>query len=471
VVADRRLSDHAIVSAADPACPHCGSALGKTMRFCPSCGIRLLSRADSERDKPAAPTGSAKTDADRPSLLAEIRRFCLLVLAVAIPLGIVLLIVTVQPSVLREPELYFVYALLEATLFLLVFRLFDLYEREPLSVLALMAVWGGTIALALAVIGNAAFDRSLPRPVDAVFGAAITAPIVEESAKGAALLAAFLVSSWANKRYGLLKFDGLTDGLLYGAAVGLGFAFVEDILYFVNSSYLHGVGAGMKVFLLRTSFLKLNMLLHPLATGAFGAGLGLATWSRTRLGRFGFPVIGLTVAMLTHAVWNGFDELVLVHRYGWNKTSAWFTTGVDSELAARMERTFTHADQIFHIVWYVFIGLWILAVALWLRHQRNVISLELGDEVRWGTLSRSELDQLLHSLERSRSYWRLLLAGRFEEWRLSRRLHSELVELAFLKWRLGGEPAGESQLSRRRHGIASLRSELAVVTSDAWVAA
>lgn len=460
-------------------CSRCGSTLGRAMRFCPDCGARVTSRAeptsDAQSPVPQAPVASQAASPfsvlEADSVVARIRHFSLLLVAVAIPLGFVLLIVTVQPSVLKEPELYFAYALLEATVFLLLFRLFDLYEREPLSVLALVAVWGGTVALAVAVIGNAALDKSLPRPVEAVFGAAITAPLVEEGAKGAALLAAFLVSWWANRRFGLLKFDGLTDGLVYGAAVGLGFAFVEDILYFLNNTYLHGVGSGMKIFLMRTSLLRLNMLLHPLATGALGAGLGLAMWSRTRLGRFGFPVLGLMIAIFTHAAWNGFDELVLVRRYGWRQTSAWYTTGVDPTLQDQMQRTLTNADQIFHLVWYAFIALWIVTIALWLRHQRRVIAFELGDEIPWGTLSRDELAQILHYVKRSKGYWKLLLEGRFEEWRLVRRLHTELVHLAFLKRRLGTEPGFDSQLSRHRLRIANLRRELALASSDAWVAA
>jgi RsiW-degrading membrane proteinase PrsW (M82 family) len=427
------------------------------MNFCPGCGVAL-----------AVPTIATETPV---SASAGTWYFPLLLAAAAIPLGLVLLIVTVQPSVLSEPELYFVYALIEATAFLLLFRLFDIYEREPLSVLALMAAWGGTVALALAVIGNAALGRTLPRPVNAVFGAAITAPVIEESAKGAALLAAFLVSVWANRRFGLIKFDGLTDGLLYGAAVGLGFAFVEDLLYFLNSTYSHGVGSGLEIFATRTSLLKLNMLLHPLATGAFGAGLGLATWSRTRWGRYGFPALGLLVAMLTHAAWNGFDELVLVHRYGWQKTSAWFTTGVDSDLADRMQRTFTDADRLFHVFWYVFIALWAVTIALWLRHQRKVIATELGEEVRLGTLSTAELAQLLHVVARSRTDARLLLAGRFEERRLLRRLQSEFVDLAFFRHRHRDEAEAGPKLARRRRRIAAVRGELRLAASDVWVVA
>jgi RsiW-degrading membrane proteinase PrsW (M82 family) len=422
------------------------------MNYCPACGAPLVPVSVAEATKPVSSAGG-------------IHSFFLLLVAGAIPLAVVLLIVTVQPSVLKEPELYFAYALIEAAAFLLLFRMFDLYEREPLSVLALMAAWGGTIALAVAVIGNTALGRTLPRPVDAVFGAAITAPIVEESAKGAALLAAFFVSWWANRRFGLLKFDGLTDGLLYGAAVGLGFAFVEDILYFMLSEYSDGAGAGVKVFMMRTSLLRLNMLLHPLATGAFGAGLGLATWSRTRLGRWGFPALGLLIAVLTHALWNGFAQLVLVERYGWQKTSAWFAS---KEPAGQIARTFTQALQVFDVLWFLFIALWVLAIALWLRHQRRIIAAELGQELPLGTLSRAELDQLLDVVGRSRADWKLALAGRFEHRRLRRRLYAELVDLAFFRYRSVGDANLERELQLRRRRIRAIRAELVLAASEVW---
>jgi hypothetical protein len=51
-----------------------------------------------------------------------------------------------------------------------------------------------------------------------------------------------------------------------------------------------------------------------------GAGLGLATVSRSRRARIGFPLLGLAVAMLMHAIWNGLDRLVLVRRFGFDAT-------------------------------------------------------------------------------------------------------------------------------------------------------
>ena len=55
---------------------------------------------------------------------------------------------------------------------------------------------------------------------------AVTAPIVEEAGKGLFLVAVVI--------FRRAQIHGLLDGLIYGALVGVGFAFVEDILYYLQ---------------------------------------------------------------------------------------------------------------------------------------------------------------------------------------------------------------------------------------------
>src|SRR5689334_2406105 len=98
-------------------------------------------------------------------------------------------------------------ALLQAVVALLVVRFFDLYEREPLGVVALLFLWGAIVAGLLASAGNTALEGELPQRVDVVFGAAISAPIVEELAKGFALVIVVVASRWAHRRFGVFEFD------------------------------------------------------------------------------------------------------------------------------------------------------------------------------------------------------------------------------------------------------------------------
>ena len=146
----------------------------------------------------------------------------------------------------RMPEtvvgsLIITYAVVQTILFLLLIRSLDPYEREPLSALGLMTLWGAIGATSLSSIGNLAVKHVLPAEVDIVFGQAIYAPIVEELAKGAALVAFVLLSLYAKERFGIPRFEGVTDGIVYGAAIGLGFAFTEDVLYLLVGASQRGL--------------------------------------------------------------------------------------------------------------------------------------------------------------------------------------------------------------------------------------
>jgi len=62
------------------------------------------------------------------------------------------------------------------------------------------------------------------RRSERIFGAVISAPIVEESAKAFIL---FVLFFWKKD-----EFDGIVDGIVYAGMVGLGFAMTENILYY-----------------------------------------------------------------------------------------------------------------------------------------------------------------------------------------------------------------------------------------------
>ena len=124
-------------------------------------------------------------------------------------------------------------------------RFADLNENEPLAVVALLCAWGATGALAIAVVLDALIVDRLSARVDAVFGPTLSAPPVEEAAKGLALGVVLLASAVVGRRRGWYEFQGVTDGIVYGAAVGLGFALGENVYYLaelgglVAVSYTH----------------------------------------------------------------------------------------------------------------------------------------------------------------------------------------------------------------------------------------
>lgn len=380
--------------------------------------------------------------------------------------GLALFAVFVFAILLILPPIAFVP--LVAVGFLALVRFLDLYEREPISVILLMVLWGAVFATSLSVVGNitvGAIVGAIAPDVELLYGAAISAPLVEEIAKGVALVVAFYVSYRIARRFGTLEFEGVTDGIVYGAAVGIGFTLVEDMLYFWNNVSAGGIEAGAATYALRTGFLGIEQFGgHAIYTGIFGAGLGLATWSRGWVGKVGWPALGLALAMFLHAVNNGLISFALVSRYGFENTVLAFSDPqrLAPDLLTQMDSTALFTLALLRVFGFLYIILFFVAIALWLRHQRQVIRFELSEEANNAFITPEEADIMPRFFRRSRWYWQLLKAGQIEQWKLVRRVHNELADLAFLKWRLRKTGGDWNQVEVRRQRIAALRSQKVV---------
>lgn len=92
--------------------------------------------------------------------------------------------------------------------------------------------------------------------------ACVVAPIVEEGAKG--------IGTWFFKN----KFYELENGLVYGAAVGLGFAACENVLYEANA-----ISVGISVFIGTAVARALtSTALHASSSAILGYGLSRKIW-------------------------------------------------------------------------------------------------------------------------------------------------------------------------------------------------
>jgi len=190
-------------------------------------------------------------------------------------------------------------ALLPVPLLISVVLLLDRLEPEPRGNLVLCFAWGAGVAALLAAIINTAGLLFITQPElgqsrGELFSATFGAPLVEESLKGAVLF--WLL--WRRRP----EFDGPTDGIMYAAMVGLGFAMMENIGYYIGALVRPEVGGAQ---LLGFTFV-FRGLLSPFAHPAFTAmtGIGVAYAATHRRGGWA-AVTGLLGAMTLHGLWNG----------------------------------------------------------------------------------------------------------------------------------------------------------------------
>lgn len=280
----------------------------------------------------------------------------------------------------------------------------DRYEREPAWLLILTFIYGGTLAILGGIIGSqvliAALDISSHQMV-----ASFVAPVAEEPAKG--LILVLLLFS--------MSFDNTTDGLLYGAATGLGFAATENFLYFLQAYNEGGETLWWQLVWIRGLF---TALMHSSASAVLGASLG---WARYRGSGAVLKalVVGLVAAMGIHALFNG----ALVFKGG----------GGFSQLAALA------------LVPVLCILLFVMTLKS-LAQERRVIFDELTEEVQAGIIPQGHPAIISSWRKRRRSDWLTPKMNR-------KKYMAAATMLAFRKHqqRLSGKPGGRIEYDIKRY--------------------
>jgi RsiW-degrading membrane proteinase PrsW (M82 family) len=181
-------------------------------------------------------------------------------------------------------------------------RIIDRWEPEPRGLLVLAVAWGAVAAVGITLGIDLLITMVLgvdDSPMRDAFSAVVQAPIVEEFAKGLGVYLIFVTARRA--------FDGPVDGVVYGALVGAGFAFTENIQYFGVSLVNGGAGELTITFILRG---LLSPFAHAMFTALTGFAIGLAARrGATVAGALGAGALGLLGAMALHAFWNGSSML------------------------------------------------------------------------------------------------------------------------------------------------------------------
>ncbi|MBI9073690.1 MAG: PrsW family intramembrane metalloprotease [Melioribacteraceae bacterium] len=169
----------------------------------------------------------------------------------------------------------------------------DKNEPEPIKFVILNFLWGAIGAVLFSLAGSFILVEQLANVVTtdsslSLFQSVLVAPFVEEFMKGS-----FLLITVMSK-----KFDNITDGLVYGGAIGLGFGMTENFFYFVT--YSETFQQWIFIVTIRTLF---SALMHCIATASFGAFLGSAKFTNSYK-KYLLPVIGFFLAFLIHFSWN-----------------------------------------------------------------------------------------------------------------------------------------------------------------------
>ncbi len=170
----------------------------------------------------------------------------------------------------------------------------DRWEPEPVRLLITAFVWGAGVSTLISLIVNTTTSSVLygitgdPYDAESV-SAVISAPLVEEGTKGLGVLLIFLI--WRR------TFDGPVDGVVYAAVVAGGFAFAENISYFVQ--YWEDLAF---VFVMRGVFSPFS---HVMFTACTGLAIGKSAGMRSRQAWVWMTPLGLAGAITLHAFWNG----------------------------------------------------------------------------------------------------------------------------------------------------------------------
>lgn len=318
----------------------------------------------------------------------------------------------------------------------------DLYEREPLSLMVAAFLWGGVVATTLSAIANGGWGLVVARVGGPEFAArwtaALTAPFVEETMKGLGVVMIYLIARD--------EFDDVLDGFVYGAVCGLGFAIVEDVVYFAVA-FGGGIGGVLRGFFVRV--VASGLYSHVLYTGLVGMAVGIVVSRRstTPRGRRLVQAAGLcAVALFGHFLWNS-PVLDLFPTEPWTGTD-WLLIPV--------------ATAVKGLPLFVFVA---IAVVLARRRERRWLHDALSTEVGGAGISAEELRLLEEPRLRrdARRAMRRRAGSRAAS--LLHRLQREQVNLAMVASR-AADPS-DPALARQRELCRSLRDALRAIPGAA----
>ena len=302
---------------------------------------------------------------------------------------------------------------------------FDRYEKEPLGLLAAAFLWGAVPAILISFVLNTTLSVPLLLVLGDELGnaaaPALIGPPVEETVKSLALIAIFIF--WRN------EIDSPLDGIIYGAMVGMGFAMVENVYYFVQTYSAGGVEAWGVNIILRAVVFGLN---HALFSSFAGLGIAISRLATEQWVKILPPILGWMTAVFLHFLHNftvtlgsGFILLALLFDWG----GLLLVLGI--------------------IVWAV------LQERRWLRQY-------LAEEVALGTLTVSQFTTASSGRKRVAFLFNALLSHGWRANRHAANFFLQCSHLAYTKhhWKLFQDEPSAQKILTLRQELTTLAPEL-----------
>jgi len=181
-------------------------------------------------------------------------------------------------------------AFIPAMFYLLPLIWIDRYDPEPIWLLALAFAWGALVAVLLSFVINTVLGSLFGEFV----GAVISAPVFEEGTKGLGLIVLLIFF----RKY----FDDILDGIVFAGVIALGFATVENVLYY-GRGIVTGGSEGLAVLFVVRGIM--SPFAHVTFTAMTGIGCGISRESHNIFVRIAMPLVGYAAAVALHAFWNG----------------------------------------------------------------------------------------------------------------------------------------------------------------------
>jgi protease PrsW len=311
-----------------------------------------------------------------------------------------------------------VFALPPLVIYLWVPWIVDRYDPEPWWCLLLALAWGGIAACGFSALINTMVHvegETLGAGYGDFLGACVSAPIVEEFFKGLAVFGMFFFMR--------RQFDGVVDGVIYATFAALGFAAVENIIYYSNAAREEAV-LGHSGVLVGTVVVRgiLGPWGHPLYTSMTGLGFGIARETNKTWLKWLAPLGGYMFAAFLHSTWN---------------TAA----------------TLSNALVLLMLpLWFLFVLAFFILVIWLVKRKGKIIRDHLRDEVLMGNLTPWELELITSPVGRIKATFNFGGSA-------GRKFIDAAARLALSKWHTGRATMGR-KLTVSADMIYPLRQDL-----------